>query len=126
MIDGFTSITAGFLNGSLPENTARRHFVCADMCDMWNGSASVPAWCDGGRIIAGSPAPYPFCPEAAYRRIPDEIAAAADMRGMSCMPFYPSSCVVCRYKRGYNIGLMSFFRRRDLKRAAARRGMPVR
>lgn len=49
---------------------------------------------------------YPFCPNAALRRLPGEIAAAAGTRGWHGVALYPSSCAVCGYKRGYNAAVM--------------------
>ena len=88
----------------LPANTARRHFfVVADTAD------DAPVWCvgGGGRLGPLHPSLYPFCPDAARRRLPGEIAAAAGTRGRHGVALYPSSCAVCRYKRGYNAAVMS-------------------
>ena len=89
-----------------PVNTARRHFfVGADTADDDPGDA--PVWCAGGGDRLLHPSLYPFCPDAARRRLPGEIAAVAGTRGRHGVALYPSSCAVCRYKRGYNAAVMS-------------------
>lgn len=106
--DGGFPIRREFSWDGLPVNTARRHFfVGADTADDDPGDA--PVWCAGGgdRLLGYHPSLYPFCPDAARRRLPGEIAAAAGTRGRHGVALYPSSCAVCRYKRGYNAAVMS-------------------
>lgn len=105
--DGNLPIRRGFPRNGLPANTARRHiFVGVETADDDPGDA--PVWCAGGGDRPLHPSLYPFCPDAARRRLePGEIAAAG---GTSCrhgFALYPSSCVVCGYKRGYNAAVMS-------------------
>ena len=102
--DGGFPIRREFSLDGLPANTARRHFfVGADTAD------DAPVWCagGGGRLDTLHPSLYPFCPDAARRQPPGEIAAAAGTRGRHGVALYPSSCAVCRYKRGYNAAVIS-------------------
>lgn len=89
----------------LPANNARRHFFVGPDTDDDLGDA--PVWCAAGGDRPLHPSLYPFCPNAARRRLPGEIAAAAGTRGRHDVALYPSSCAVCRYKRGYNAAVMS-------------------
>ena len=99
--DGGFPIRREFSWDGLPVNTARRHFfVGADTADDDPGDA--PVWCAGGGDRPLHPSLYPFCPDAARRRLPGEIAAVDGTRGRHGVALYPSSCAVCRYKRGYN------------------------
>ena len=102
--DGGFPIRREFSWNGLPANTARRHFFVgveeSPDCD-------APVWCAGGGDRPSHPSLYPFCPDAAHRRLPSEIAAVAGTRGRHGVALYPSSCAVCRYKRGYNAAVMS-------------------
>ena len=102
--DGGFPIRREFSWDGLPVNTARRHFfVGAEE----SPDCAAPVWCAGGGDRPSHPSLYPFCPDAARRRLPGEIAAAAGTRGWHGVALYPSSCAVCRYKRGYNAAVMS-------------------
>ena len=103
--DGGFPIRREFSLDGLPVNTARRHFFVGPDTDDDPGDA--PVWCAGGGDRLLHPSLYPFCPDAARRRLPGEIAAAAGTRGWHGVALYPSSCAVCRYKRGYNAAVMS-------------------
>lgn len=100
--DGNLPIRRGFPRNGLPANTARRHFfVCPDTDD---DLGDAPVRCAGGGDRPLHPSLYPFCPDAARRPLPGEIAAGGGRRGVA---LYPSSCVVCGYKCGYNAAVMS-------------------
>ena len=89
-------------------NTARRHFKFVGSYTRARGDlGDAPVWCAGGGDRPSHLSIYPFCPNAAFRRLPGEIAAAAGTRGRHGVALYPSSCAVCRYKRGYNAAVMS-------------------
>ena len=91
-----------------PVNTARRHFAFVGADTRAQGDlGDAPVWCAGGGDRPLHLSLYPFCPDAALRRLPGEIADAAGTRGWYGVALYPSSCAVCEYKRGYNAAVMS-------------------
>ena len=106
--DGGFPIRREFSWDGLPANTARRHFafVGADTRAQ-SDLGDAPVWCAGGGDRPSHLSLSPFCPNAALRRLPGEIADAAGTRGWHGVAFYPSSCAVCEYKRGYNAAVMS-------------------
>ena len=100
--DGGFPIRREFSWDGLPANTARRHFFVGAVTRARGDLGDAPVWCAGG-----GDRPLQFCPDAALRRLPGEIADAAGTRGWHGVALYPSSCAVCGYKRGYNAAVMS-------------------
>ena len=100
--DGGFPIRREFSWDGLLANTARRHFFVGADTQARGDLGDAPVWCAGG-----GDRPLQFCPDAALRRLPGEIADAAGTRGWHGVALYPSSCAVCRYKRGYNAAVMS-------------------
>lgn len=106
--DGGFPIRREFSWDGPPVNTARRHFKFVGADTRAQGDlGDAPVWCAGGGDRPLHLSLYPFCPDAALRRLPGEIATAAGTRGWHGVALYPSSCAVCEYKRGYNAAVMS-------------------
>ena len=119
--DGSFPIRREFSWDGPPANTARRHFAFVGADAAQGDLGDAPVWCAGGGDRPSHLSLYPFCPDAALRRLPGEIAAAAGTRGWHGVALYPSSCAVCRYKRGYNAAVMSKARWKYAGKYAVRR-----
>lgn len=84
------------------QSDGRKHYILLDRCKGF--SKRRPEWCESGRNSQ-----YPYC--AQQRRIrpktlQDIIRSVGDVYGLSRGVLYPSVCVTCAYKKGYNLNPM--------------------